>query len=69
MTPWREHGGRHIGVAIEGFQALQRKMQALEEQMFRGINLPIRDESKDEDEVEENAKAEAVLNLEEERLF
>ena len=37
--------------------------------MCRRINLPIRDESEDEDEVEENAKAEVVLNLEEERLF
>ena len=37
--------------------------------MCRGINLPIRDESKDEDEVEENAKVEVVLNLEEERIF
>ena len=37
--------------------------------MHKGMNLPIRDESEDEDEVEENAKVEAVLNLEEERLF
>ena len=44
-------------------------MQELEEKMCRGINIPIRDESKDEDELEENARAEAVLNLEEERLF
>lgn len=44
-------------------------MQALEEQMCRGMNLPIRDESEDEDEVEENAEVEAVLNPKEERLF
>lgn len=44
-------------------------MQELEEKMSRGMILPIRDESKDEDEVEENVKVEAVLNLEEERLF
>ena len=44
-------------------------MQALEEKIHRGMILPIRDESKDENEVEENAKTEAVLNLEEERLF
>ena len=37
--------------------------------MHRGMNLPIRDESKDEDEVEENVEAKVVLNLEEERLF
>ena len=44
-------------------------MRGLEEKMHRGMNIPIRDESKDEDEVEENAKIEANLNLEEERLF
>ena len=37
--------------------------------MRRGINLPIRDESEDEDKVEENVEAEAVLKPEEERLF
>ena len=37
--------------------------------MQRGINLPIRDESKDEDKVEENVEAEEILNLEEERDF
>ena len=37
--------------------------------IHRGMNLPIRDESDDEDEVEENIKVEVVLNLEEERLF
>ena len=37
--------------------------------MQRGINLPVRDESEDEDKVEENSQVEAVLNLEEERLF
>ena len=33
------------------------------------MNLLIRDESKDEDEVEENAKVEAILNQEDERIF
>ena len=37
--------------------------------MHRGINLPIRDESEDEDEVDKNVKVEAVLNPKEERLF
>ena len=41
-------------------------MQALEEQMCKGINLPARDESEDEDEVEENDETKAILNLEEE---
>ena len=44
-------------------------MKALEEKMGRGINLPIRDESEDEDKVEENVRAKAFLNPEEERLF
>ena len=44
-------------------------MQALEEQIHKGINLPIRDENEDEEEVEENVKAKAILNLEEEMLF
>ena len=44
-------------------------MQALEEKILREIHIPIRNESEDEDEVEENVKAEVVLNLEEERIF
>ena len=41
-------------------------MQALQEYMFRGMNLIIRDESDGEREEEQE---EEVLNLEEERLF
>ena len=37
--------------------------------MHTGINLPIRDESKDEDKVEENVEVEAVMNSKEERLL
>ena len=37
--------------------------------MHRGINLPIRDESGDEDKVEENIEVEEILNPEEERFF
>ena len=44
-------------------------MQTLEEQIHRGINPPISDESEDDDEVEENAKVEAILNLEEDKIF
>ena len=66
MPPRREHSERAVGVTPKGFRALQRQMQALEEQMHRGINLPVRDESEDEDEVEENSKAEVVLNPEKE---
>ena len=36
--------------------------------MGRGINLLVRDESEDKNEVEENAKEEAILNPEEERI-
>ena len=69
MPLQREHGGRVVGVTPEGFRALQRQMKALEEKMCKAINLPIRDESEDEDEVEENARVEAIQNLEEERHF
>ena len=37
--------------------------------MQREINLPIRDESEDEDEVEENTEVEEIPNPKEERLF
>lgn len=37
--------------------------------MHRGIHIPVRDKSEDEDEVEENVKVEAILNLEEDRFF
>ena len=69
MPPQRERGGRVVGVTPKGFRALQRQMQALEEQMHRGINLPIRDENKDEDEVEENIRVEEILNPKEGRIF
>ena len=44
-------------------------MQVLENKMWKWINLPIRYESENEDIVEENVEAEAVLSLEEKRLF
>ena len=37
--------------------------------MWRGINIPIRNERKDENEVEENVEVEVVLNSEKERLL
>ena len=37
--------------------------------MCRGINITIRDESEDEEKVEENVREDAVLNPEEERHF
>ena len=51
-------------------------MQALQEQMHKGMNLIIRDKSEDEreegqvnQEEQEEQEEEEVLNLEEERLF
>ena len=69
MPPQREHGQRYVGVTPKGFWALQRQMQVLEEKICRWINLLVRGESEDEDEVEENAEVEVVRNPEEERLF
>ena len=69
MSPQRECGGRVVGVMPKGFRALQKQMKELEKQMRRGINLPVRDKSEDEDEVEKNVEAEVVLNPKEERFF
>ena len=44
-------------------------MQALDEKICRGINIFIRDERNNEDEVEENSEVEVVLNPKEDRLF
>ena len=47
-------------------------MQALQEEMHRGMNLTIRDKSEDkrkEGQVDEKEQEEKVLNLEEERIF
>ena len=44
-------------------------MQVMEEQMRKGIDLAIRDESEHETEEEENVEQEAIPNPEEERLF
>ena len=64
---------RVIGVIAEGFHALQRQMQALQEKMHRGMNLTVRDESDDEREgegqVDQEEQEEEFLNLEEESLF
>ena len=63
---------RAIGVTVEGFRSLQRQIEALQEQMRRGMNLAERDESEDErEEGQENQEEqeEEVLNPNEERLF
>ena len=48
MPPWRA-----VGVTAEGFRALQRQIEALQEHMHRGMNLTERDESEDEREEEQ----------------
>ena len=50
-----------------------RKIEALQEQMHRGMNLAVRDESEDEREEgqvdQEEQEEEEVLNPKQERLF
>ena len=63
---------RVVAITPEGFRALQRQIQALQEQMHHGMNIAIRDESEDEAEVviepiEEQEQE--VLNIEEAWLF
>ena len=64
---------RVVGVIVEGFWALQRQIEALQEQMRRGMNLIVRDESEDERKEgqvnQEEQEEEEVLNLEDEKLF
>ena len=69
MPPQREHGGR-AGVVTPEVRELQRQVRALQEQIRRGMNLNVREES--DDEAEENFDQEGegeLLNAEEERLF
>ena len=44
IPPQREHSRRVEAVTPKNFQALQRQIQELEEQMCKRINLAIRDE-------------------------
>ena len=61
---------RAAAITPEGFRALQRQIQALQEQMRRGMNIAVREESEDEAEpVAEPAEEREVLNTEEARLF
>ena len=70
MPPRRERGGR-AGVVTPEVRALQRQVRALQEEIRRGMNLNVRDESEDEVEGEGNSDQEEgeILNQEEERLF
>ena len=73
MPPRRERGGRARAVDPEEVRALQRQVQALQEELYRGTNVAIGNES-EEDEEEEEIGQEGedegeVLNQVEERLF
>ena len=61
MPPWRA-----VGVTAKGFRALQRQIEALQEQMHRGMNLTVRDESEDE---REEGQVNQEEQEEEENLF
>ena len=69
MPPRRERDGR-AGVVTLEVRELQRQVRALQEEIRRGMNLNVREES--DDEVEENFDQEGegeLPNPEEERLF
>ena len=68
MPPRRERGGR-AGVVTPEVRALQRQVRALQEEIRRGMNLNVRDESEDETEEEDQEGEAEVVNPEEERLF
>jgi len=69
MPPRREHGGR-AGVVTPEVRELQRQVRALQEEIRRGMNLNVRNESEDEAEEGNDDQEEVeVLNPEEERLF
>ena len=51
MPPRRERGGR-AGVVTPEVRELQRQVRALQEEIHRGMNLNVRDDSKDEAEGE-----------------
>ena len=73
MLPQRERGGRARFVNPEEVRALQRQVQALQEELRRGTNFAAGDESEEENEEEEIRQEEEgegeVLNQAEERLF
>ena len=73
MPPQRECGGRAV-VITPKVRALQRQVEALQEQIHRGLNVAIGNESEEENEEQANVAQEGadegeVLNEAEERLF
>ena len=73
MPPRRERGGRARAVNPEEVRALQRQVQALQEELRRGATVAAGDESEDDNEEDEmGLEGEfdgEVLNHAEERLF
>ena len=53
MPPRRERGGRARVVDPEEVRALQRQVQALQEELRRGTNVVAGDESEEDEEEEE----------------
>ena len=53
IPPRREHGGRARFVNLEEVRALQRQVQALQEEICRGTNVDVGDESEEDEEEEE----------------
>ena len=73
MPPWRGRGGRAV-VITPKVRALQRQVEALQEQIHRGLNVAIGNESEEENEEQTNVAQEGegeeeILNEVEERLF
>ena len=73
MPPRREHGGRAV-VITPKVRALQRQVEALQEQICRGLNVATGNKSEEENEeqtnvAQEGAGKEEVLNEAKERLF
>ena len=73
MPPRRERGGRTRAINLEEVRALQRQVQALQEELRRGMNVAAGDESEEDNEEEEIRKEGEgegeVINQVEERLF
>ncbi len=69
MPPRRERGGRARAVDPEEVRALQRQVQALQEELRRGANIAADDNSEDDNEEEVMEVDGEVLNPVEERLF
>ena len=65
-------GGRNVGgrdpLAAEGLRALQRQIDALQEQMRRGLNPRRREESEDKEEVEDSDVEEEEEEIDQDQM-